>query len=113
MSVKETPSFGAPDYDRDGNKDIVARQDATGELWLYPAKACAATAASRARRSETAGSRVLDGGPPTARLGRPPDGTVTLCSATHASVGSSPGALSLDPPRRWGVPSGDRQRMTS
>jgi hypothetical protein len=29
-------SFGLADYDRDGNQDLIMRQDATGELWLYP-----------------------------------------------------------------------------
>ena len=28
--------FGVEDYDRDGHQDIVTRQDATGNLWLYP-----------------------------------------------------------------------------
>ncbi|WJK42999.1 trypsin-like serine protease [Solwaraspora sp. WMMA2056] len=28
--------YGAADWDRDGNPDIVARQDGTGQLWLYP-----------------------------------------------------------------------------
>ena len=29
-------TFGAVDWDRDGHADIVTRQEATGELWLYP-----------------------------------------------------------------------------
>ncbi|MDG4772725.1 trypsin-like serine protease [Solwaraspora sp. WMMD792] len=28
--------YGVGDWDRDGNPDIVARQDGTGQLWLYP-----------------------------------------------------------------------------
>ncbi len=29
-------SFGVADWDRDGHQDLIARQDATGDLWLYP-----------------------------------------------------------------------------
>ncbi|MFJ6568209.1 FG-GAP repeat domain-containing protein [Streptomyces sp. NPDC091292] len=29
-------SFGIADWDGDGHQDIVARDDATGDLWLYP-----------------------------------------------------------------------------
>ena len=29
-------SFGLADWDRDGHRDIVTREDATGNLWLYP-----------------------------------------------------------------------------
>src|SRR2546430_2769098 len=29
-------SFGAVDWDRDGHQDIITRQDATGNLWIYP-----------------------------------------------------------------------------
>ncbi|MDG4764305.1 trypsin-like serine protease [Solwaraspora sp. WMMD406] len=29
-------SFGVADWDRDGNADVLARQDGTGQLWLYP-----------------------------------------------------------------------------
>ena len=29
-------AFGLADWDRDGHQDIVAREDATGVLWLYP-----------------------------------------------------------------------------
>lgn len=28
--------FGVEDYDRAGHQDIIARQDATADLWLYP-----------------------------------------------------------------------------
>jgi hypothetical protein len=28
--------FGVADWDRDGHQDLVTRQDATGDLWLYP-----------------------------------------------------------------------------
>ncbi|TDB94875.1 trypsin-like serine protease, partial [Micromonospora fluostatini] len=28
--------FGAVDWDRDGHQDILARHDATGDMWLYP-----------------------------------------------------------------------------
>ncbi len=27
---------GAADWDRDGHQDLIARQDSTGEVWLYP-----------------------------------------------------------------------------
>jgi Trypsin/FG-GAP-like repeat len=29
-------SFGVADWDRDGHRDLIAREDATGDLWLYP-----------------------------------------------------------------------------
>ena len=29
-------AFGVEDWDRDGHQDLVARHDATGDLWLYP-----------------------------------------------------------------------------
>jgi hypothetical protein len=29
-------SFGLADWDRDGHQDIVTRENATGNLWLYP-----------------------------------------------------------------------------
>ena len=29
-------NFGITDWDRDGHQDLIARQDATGDLWLYP-----------------------------------------------------------------------------
>ncbi|MFF0312948.1 FG-GAP repeat domain-containing protein, partial [Streptosporangium sp. NPDC004379] len=28
--------FGATDWDRDGHRDLIARQDTTGDLLLYP-----------------------------------------------------------------------------
>jgi len=28
--------FGVADWDRDGHRDIIARDDATTKLWLYP-----------------------------------------------------------------------------
>jgi hypothetical protein len=31
-----TTSFGATDWDRDGNQDILVRFDSNRELWLYP-----------------------------------------------------------------------------
>ena len=34
-SMAYTP-FGVTDWDRDGNQDIITRQDSTGDLWLYP-----------------------------------------------------------------------------
>ena len=34
-AVPYTP-FGLADWDRDGNQDIIARQDDNGYLWLYP-----------------------------------------------------------------------------
>lgn len=33
---KEYTPFGVTDWDRDGHQDIVAREDSTGSLWLYP-----------------------------------------------------------------------------
>ena len=30
--------FGLADWDRDGHQDIVARENATGHLWLYPSE---------------------------------------------------------------------------
>ncbi|GAA1616527.1 FG-GAP-like repeat-containing protein [Catellatospora bangladeshensis] len=29
-------AFGATDWDRDGHQDLIARNDTTGDLWLYP-----------------------------------------------------------------------------
>ncbi|MEU5100980.1 hypothetical protein AB0H07_01630 [Streptomyces sp. NPDC021354] len=29
-------SFGVADWDRDQHQDIIARNNATGDLWLYP-----------------------------------------------------------------------------
>lgn len=29
-------AYGVADWDRDGHQDIITRQDATGQLWLYP-----------------------------------------------------------------------------
>ena len=29
-------SFGLADWDRDGHQDLITRQDATGEMWVYP-----------------------------------------------------------------------------
>ena len=29
-------SFDVADWDRDGHQDVIARQDATGDLWVYP-----------------------------------------------------------------------------
>lgn len=36
-------SFGVGDWDGDGYKDIIARQDSTGTLWLYPGQGVAST----------------------------------------------------------------------